>query len=230
VTDLAADRERTIGSYLLPTAARLVPGIGRVQAQIVPFARAWREANADAMQQSGPLWVALGDSMSQGVGARTIAGGWVGQLHCQLAAAGRPMRLVNLSVTGARTEDLVREQIPQLRALGVTPDLVTVLVGANDMLTRRRRIAAVAQFAALIAELDGQSAAIAALPRRNREALEINASLDAAAKRGAIRVADTRGARSLSSWRGALADDHFHPNELGYASIAKTFAAAIDLD
>lgn len=229
MTELVAGRERTVGSYLLPAAARLVPGIGRVHAQIGPFAQAWNESNAKALRQDSPLWVALGDSMSQGIGARSIAGSWVGQLHSQLTAAGRPMRLVNLSVTGARTEDLVREQLPQLRALGVAPDLVTVLIGANDMLTRRRRIVALDQFATLIAELVDGSAVVAALPRRNKEALEINALLDAAAKGGGLRVADTRGARSLSSWRGALADDHFHPNERGYASIAKTFAEALDL-
>jgi lysophospholipase L1-like esterase len=41
-------------------------------------------------------------------------------------------------------------------------------------------------------------------------------------------VADMRG-RTLASLRGTRADDHFHPNERGYASIADAFAMAIGL-
>ncbi|MGI8882047.1 MAG: hypothetical protein ACR2KJ_16360 [Jatrophihabitans sp.] len=45
-------------------ASRPLPGVGRVHAQKAPFADAWRQAKSDALLQQGPLWVALGDSMS----------------------------------------------------------------------------------------------------------------------------------------------------------------------
>ncbi len=65
-------------------------------------------------------------------------------------------------------------------------------------------------------------------PRRNKHALAINALVDDAAAAGRVRVADLRG-RTLASMRGTRAEDHFHPNERGYAGIADAFAKAIGL-
>jgi lysophospholipase L1-like esterase len=207
-------------------ASRLIPGVGRVHAQVPIFAAAWAAANAEALHGDQALWVALGDSMSQGVGAQSITGGWVGQLQAQLAAGGEQLRLVNLSVTGARVRDVLDDQLPRLRELGVEPALVTVLVGANDMLLRRRRVAAVGSFARLIDELPAGRTVVGNLPRRNREALAINGLIETAEAVGQVRVADLRGGR-LRDIRGTLADDHFHPNERGYARIATAFADAI---
>jgi lysophospholipase L1-like esterase len=136
--------------------------------------------------------------------------------------------LVNLSKTGARVRDVLDEQLSQLSDLGVEPVLTTVLVGANDMLRRNRREAAVEHFKQLVAELPAGATVIATLPRRNRHALAINALVDDAAAAGRVRVADMRG-RTLASLRGTRADDHFHPNEHGYASIADAFARALGL-
>jgi acyl-CoA thioesterase-1 len=212
----------------MPVIRRVIPGVGRVHATVAPFAHAWQAANARELQRSGPLWVALGDSMSQGIGAPDITGGWVGQLHAMLQAAGRDYRLVNLSVTGARVQDVIDVQLPGLRGLGVEPDLVTVLIGANDMLYRRRRIAAVASFDALLKELPAGRTVIGPLPRRNEQALAINALIAEAAARGAVQVADMRGGISLRGLRASLADDYFHPNERGYEGIAAAFARTIE--
>jgi lysophospholipase L1-like esterase len=92
-------------------ASRVMPGIGRVHAQADPFAQAWESANARALAGKGRVWVALGDSMSQGIGARDISGGWVGQLHTRMTAVGRELRLVNLSKTGARVHDVLDDQL-----------------------------------------------------------------------------------------------------------------------
>ena len=58
--------------------------------------------------------------------------------------------------------------------------------------------------------------------------LEKVSDFDDAAAAGRVRVADMRG-RTLASLRGTRADDHFHPNEHGYASIADAFARALGL-
>jgi acyl-CoA thioesterase-1 len=218
----------TLRSMLLRSALDLaVPGVARVRAQKEPFDAAWRAANEAALGGEGPVWVALGDSMTQGIGAADISGGWVSQLQERLAAEGHPLRLVNLSVTGARVRDVVSDQLPRLRALGVTPALVTVLIGANDMFPRSRRAPAVGEFAALLGGLPAGRSVVGALPQRNAPARAINALIGQAAVRGEVRVAETRvqGIRSLV---GTLAEDHFHPNERGYAAIAATFDQAID--
>ena len=65
---------------VLSVAARLLPGVREVQAQVEPYARAWEEHNRAAVQADGPLWVVLGDSMAQGIGASAYDRGWPGQL------------------------------------------------------------------------------------------------------------------------------------------------------
>jgi lysophospholipase L1-like esterase len=216
-------------SWLRPVVDRVLPGVARVRAQKEPFAAAWRAANEAALGGDGPLWVALGDSMTQGIGAADISGGWVSQLHRQLAADGHHFRLVNLSVTGARVRDVVDDQLPRLRALGVTPDLVTVLIGANDMFPRRRRAPAVGQYAALLDALPAGRSIVAPLPQRNDPARAINALISRAAARGLVRVAGFPRT-SLRELFGTLAEDHFHPNERGYAGIAAAFGRAIETD
>ena len=48
------------------------------------------------------------------------------------------------------------------------------------------------------------------------------------AKRHGLRVAETGGAIT-SPWRGKLASDWFHPNDVGYAMWAEAFAAVLDI-
>ena len=112
-----------------------------MQREVEPFAAAWQRANRDRPRRAGPLWVALGDSLSQGIGASAFDRGWVGQLRDRMRADGRGMRLVNLSVSGARTRDVLDTQVPALARLSAEvaePDLVTLMIGSNDLMTPAR--------------------------------------------------------------------------------------------
>lgn len=92
-------------------------------------ARWWQK---DATRQGELLYVALGDSAAQGVGASNPGRSYVGLIARHLRnQTGRTVQVANLSVSGARLSDALRTQLPQLRAL--RPDIVTVAVGANDM-------------------------------------------------------------------------------------------------
>ncbi|MFC4950421.1 SGNH/GDSL hydrolase family protein [Pseudonocardia sp. GCM10023141] len=83
-------------------ASRLLPGVREVQEQIEPYALAWQRHNREALAGTGPLWVALGDSMTIGVGASAYDRGWVG-----LLAARKPgWRVVNLAISGGRVRDV----------------------------------------------------------------------------------------------------------------------------
>lgn len=83
-------------------------------------------------EPGGLLYVALGDSAAQGVGASSPDKGYVGLLAAQLReATGQPVQVVNLSVSGARVADVVQDQLPQLE--GLDPDVVTVAIGGNDV-------------------------------------------------------------------------------------------------
>ena len=60
-------------------AARLVPGIARVEREIAPYAQAWRAANWSRWTFGSPRIVS-GESMSLGIGANRFDTGWVAQL------------------------------------------------------------------------------------------------------------------------------------------------------
>ncbi|WP_347978667.1 glycosyltransferase [Microbacterium sp. ProA8] len=93
-----------------------------------------------------PRWtryVALGDSLTEGLcdTSRMPVGqyrGWADRLAQLLAheASGRePFRYANLAVRSRRVSHLTAEQLPQ--ALALRPDLVSILMGANDLVGRR---------------------------------------------------------------------------------------------
>jgi lysophospholipase L1-like esterase len=212
-------------------AARLVTGIGAVQQQVVPYAEQWRAANLAAIAGSGPRWIVLGDSMSQGIGASRFDAGWVNQAHERLAADGIDYRLINLSASGARVDDVLGRQLQALRGLpprtdaDPRPDLVTLLIGSNDLIRKQYRDALPAQFDRLLRELPAGTV-VANLPNPRRAAVAANQLIANAARAGRIVVADMSGGR-MTSWKGKLAQDHFHPNDAGYTGLADVFYRAI---
>ena len=84
-------------------------------------------------------FVAVGDSLTEGLSdsSRQAPGeyrGWADRLAELLAYTGhrrQPLRYANLAVRSRRISDVVRQQIP--RALELRADVVSVLVGANDL-------------------------------------------------------------------------------------------------
>jgi lysophospholipase L1-like esterase len=216
----------------LRTVGRLVPGIGRVQRQIVPYAARWHAANASAVAEPGPRWIVLGDSMSQGVGASAFDAGWVNQARRRLLAEGTDYRIVNLAASGARVSDVLEMQLPALRSLpnrsdgDPRPDVVTVLIGSNDLFRRAYRNALPDRFAELLRELPSGTF-VATLPNPRPAAQAVNAVIEEAARVGRIELVEMRRGQGIHAWRGRLADDHFHPNDLGYAELAGAFAEAM---
>ncbi|HEY0937815.1 MAG TPA: SGNH/GDSL hydrolase family protein [Trebonia sp.] len=115
---------------------RVLPGVGLVENEIKPYAVLWQERNLDALAATDPLWVVLGDSLSQGVGASSVEHGWVPQTARALAGRGVRYRILNLSFSGARVSDVLDRQLPALAGLSAVPELVTVLIGSNDIISQ----------------------------------------------------------------------------------------------
>lgn len=209
---------------VIRTLGVALPGVRRVWSQVEPYADAWRAHNLRVLDQAGPRWIVLGDSMSQGIGASSYDEGWVGQLADQMPV--RDLRVVNLSATGARTRDLI-DQVPAYDVLGPRPsDLVTVLIGSNDLFAGRAlRDALPAAFGDLLERLPA-GAVVATLPQPRAAASGANAHIERAVARDRVRVVDLR-ISGPTSWRGKLAEDWFHPNDAGYAAIAGAFAPVV---
>jgi acyl-CoA thioesterase-1 len=91
----------------------------------------WQNRAHASVGDGAFTYVALGDSVAQGIGASRPDRGYVGLTADAIArATGRPVRVINLSVTGATVADVIRTQLPELKRL--TPDLITLDIGAND--------------------------------------------------------------------------------------------------
>ncbi|MGI8809592.1 MAG: SGNH/GDSL hydrolase family protein [Acidimicrobiales bacterium] len=216
-------------SVLGRIARGLHPGIRKVHAQVARYAAEWEAANGVAMGGAGPLWVVLGDSTAQGIGAPTAAEGYVGQLRKALDdGSERPWRVVNLSRSGARAEDVIDRQLPALEALSEPPDLVTCAIGVNDIVRRRPPPQLEARLRRIMARLP-QRSIIATLPQGLGPARTeaANRVIREEAPAAGLVVADV-WARTGPPWRGKYAADGFHPGVLGYADWAAAFAEALE--
>ncbi|WP_259614011.1 GDSL-type esterase/lipase family protein [Microbacterium paraoxydans] len=89
-------------------------------------------------------FVALGDSLTEGLcdpGPDGTLRGWADRLTLLLAARGG-LHYANLAIRSKRVADVCGTQLD--RALELRPDLVTILVGANDLVKHRVDVLALA--------------------------------------------------------------------------------------
>ena len=195
---------------------RRLPLFQRSFAQVEDYREQWDRANAAAADGARPLWVVLGDSAAQGVGASAFDRGWVGLVLERLRADGTPWRVHNLSRSGARTREVVDVQVPA--GLALAPDLLTAVVGGNDAL--RTRSAAWARDAADLCAALPPGAVVSTTPRGvfERKTARVNDLVRSRATERGLRVADL-WAHTGPPYRGLYADG-FHPNDRGYVQWA----------
>ena len=193
-------------------------GVGRA-------ARFWSVPQGEA---GGLLYVALGDSTAQGVGASRPERGYVGLLARRLCErTGAAVQVVNLSRSGARLEDLLTHQLPRLAAL--RPDLVTVGIGGNDLLADDACTYA-QQVRALTAALP-RGTVVADAPylmhgHWERDAVRAADVLTRSARGQDLVVVPLHDALRREGWSAMatqFAADFFHPNDRGHRVWAEAF-------
>ncbi len=214
---------------------RFRSGVDVTSSQIDRYRWQWEANNARDLEREGPLWVVLGDSASQGIGASTPFDGWVGQIRAKLQAHDdRPWRVVNLSVSGARAHDVLDEQLPRLWRLDQPIDLVTCAIGGNDMY-RSSSWQIRDRFTRLVGSLPapgevgpGSRTILTTLPQglgRRRAGIANDIVKTRAPERG-IEVADL-WATTGPPWQGKYAEDFFHPNDVGYGFWAQAIVPVL---
>lgn len=198
-------------------------GLGLLQYNRTSYANYWHR---QAHQAGEFTYVALGDSVAQGLGATTANKGYVAQLGALIkAATGKTVRIVNLSRTGATVQDVIDDQLPQLQYY--QPDLVTLDVGANDMRNFDSQTFGSA-FQRIVAVLPTQSV-VANVPYAggrddfNRHAREANHLIANITKRNNLSVTDIYASLSQQQSPWIYAADFYHPNDRGYVLWTKTF-------
>ncbi|MEU6680548.1 SGNH/GDSL hydrolase family protein [Streptomyces sp. NPDC046925] len=186
-----------------------------------------------------PCFVALGDSLTAGIGDPVGEGrrGWAALLAAGLAGPEGEARFHNLAASGAQTGDVLNRQLPE--ALELRPDLLSVIVGVNDTLRCTFDIRAVAasldtvyasgarQGARLLTACLPDPGAMLGLPgalarplaRRQRA---VNAVVHALSERyGAVHLhlAEEEWVADRTLWSA----DRLHPGERGHRLVALRF-------
>jgi acyl-CoA thioesterase I len=219
---------------------RWTDGVEKMRQDRFAFRAYWDAHNERVIRarateaEPGPLWVALGDSTAQGLGAPGPQGGYVGQTLAQLRrTTGQHWRVINLSVSGSLMRDVLAEQVPQLK--DHQPDLITLGAGVNDILfSAPGRL--FADLRALLAAVPGGTVlldlplpagfwwivgrmSVPYLTRMNRVIHEV-----AAERKLPLAEVSTQ---FIAPWAGKFACDNFHPSQDGYRDWTRALLAAV---
>jgi acyl-CoA thioesterase I len=191
------------------------------------------------------VYVALGDSTVEGVGASSAAANYVGRLGARLRDRYPRGRTVNLGVAGATSYDVLELQVAD--AIALRPHLVTLSIGPNDITAKVPVETYAENLEAILGRLARETDAVvvvnllpdlAVTPRfrtRNtapllgRLSAEFNDVVARTAKRHGALVVDLYGAsrREVPGHPELLAADGYHPSDLGYARWAELMWDAV---
>jgi lysophospholipase L1-like esterase len=187
-------------------------------------------------------YVALGDSISVGMGdPAPDGGGWRGW-PALLASGLNDPELHNLALVGGQTADVERNQLPV--ALDLKPEVASVVCGLNDTLRGgfepRRTGIAVERIVIALREQGAEvltmrmpdpgsmfglpNALARPLARRMRA---VNAVIDEVSRRHGTLHFDAAGDPSTYERRN-WSVDRLHPNERGHRLIARRFHALLE--
>lgn len=189
------------------------------------------------------IYVAVGDSTGVGVGARS-GEGYPARLLKRIKHERTQARLINLCVSGATSEDLLRGQLKQ--AIASRPNLVTIGIGINDIghnipvesFSRNfeeivRRLKTETGAAIVVSNLPDISLAPVA-PAYAREQIRMqvtlfNERIQEIATRYQVALVDayTETHTVIPDHPEFFSDDGFHPSDAGYEYWAKTMWPAV---
>jgi acyl-CoA thioesterase I len=196
-----------------------------------------------ARERTAVTYAALGDSTGVGVGARE-GGGYVARLFERIRRERPDSKLVNLCVSGATTEDVLRGQLSE--AINSRPTLVTLGIGINDLghgltperfsgnyeeIVRRLRTETSARI--VVTNVPDISFA-PVIPASERDATRrrielFNEKLEAIARRYELSVVDiySETHRAIPAHPEFFSEDGFHPSAEGYSYWAETMWPAV---
>ncbi|MGI9623762.1 MAG: SGNH/GDSL hydrolase family protein [Acidimicrobiales bacterium] len=218
-------RRRRRKVNLTRVMARFHEGVATIDATVEPFAQFWDEYNARSLEQQGPLWVALGDSVTQGIGASAPDRSFPFQVLDDLRAkTGQPWRLINLSMSGARFADVERKQLPVLEAFNLAPTAVSAVIGSNDVIWRRNTPAIVDDARRMVDALPpGTVLSRLSEARTDRRRIGANQVFQGAAAIGSVHLYE---AWDWPTGDGMWAEDNFHPNDSAHVFLADNLVKA----
>ena len=185
------------------------------------------------------VYVALGDSTVEGVGATNRSRNYVSRVHERLRAVYPAARVTNLGVGGATSADVRRRQLD--RAIELRPQLVTLAIGPNDITTEVPLAVYAQNLEAILERLRRETAAVvvvnlipdlAVTPRFNRSphrevvgrlTIAFNEIIERTARSSGAELVDLYAAsrREVPLRPELMAADGYHPSDVGYARWAE---------
>ncbi len=192
---------------------------------IKTFPRYWKTL---AEQPGEFVYVALGDSAAQGIGAISPKRSYVSQIAREVATqTGQSVRVINLSQSGAPTDDVMHRQLPELAKYNA--DLVTLAIGGNDI-KRFEAPKFERNIRTIIAQLP-KGTFVADAPyfmhgQWEKNAQQMREITQRVSKEYGMRVVPLYDEIKRDGWQAMFTSygaDWFHPNTRGYTVWYRTF-------
>lgn len=197
--------------------------------QVNNYPKYWQKK---ALEEGEILYLALGDSSAVGIGASSARSGYVGMFAERIEGRlQKKVKVINLGVSGAKTEDVLNKQIPD--GIKTKADIVTLSIGTNDLYTDLRLDEILNNFEMIFKRLP-KGTYIAEVPylmwgERDRKGLDINNRLkELANKYDQIMVPLYNPTKEIHFRWDTYAPDFFHPNDKGYEVWTDSFVEAFD--
>lgn len=199
-----------------------------------------------ARRVSAPFtYVAIGDSTVEGIGASKPTRTYAYTIYTHIKLRFKHAAYFNFGKGGARVGDVLAQQLEP--AVTAKPDLVTISIGANDIVRHTKLSAFRARLETLINTLQQETQAVIiisnvpnfsilkAVPRPLKPVAKfrinrINNIIRDVAAAHDILLIDTYKQSTVFArqFPEAVFTDNFHPSDFGYALWANTIVTAIE--
>lgn len=190
------------------------------------------------------VYVALGDSTVEGIGASHPSKSYASLVYSDLSRHYAPVDYRNFGKGGARVSDVATAQLG--KAIEAQPRLITLSIGANDVIKRTSLRLFRTDLQRLLRALREQTPALIVMTNvpdfsfHNRIPASVkpvvrlrirqyNKIIRQAAQTNGVVLVDTFKASAVTALRfpEAVSGDNFHPSDLGYTLWADTMLTVI---
>jgi acyl-CoA thioesterase I len=204
----------------------------RLYISVPNYAQYWNEKKSE---DGKFIYVALGDSAAQGIGASEPQKGYVGLVAESIERkTGKTVKIINLSKSGATTAEIINNQLPKVQNLNA--HLITLGVGANDLKNYDKN--SFKNNIEIITSSLPIGTYIADTPyfmhgNWEKNSLEAKLIIKNNAENNQLNLVPLHSTLKRSGWIAMLdsyAADWFHPNDKGYQDWYEAFWSVIKND
>jgi len=222
--------------YIILTLLVVLTGyrLIRLKVSVTTYRLYWAKLAFEKPTPDDFIYVALGDSTAQAIGASKPSNGYVALVGKHIEQkTGKKVHIINLSVSGAKIQDVINDQLPKLSKIPKV-DMVTIEIGANNVATYDEA-EFTAEFSGLLDKLP-VGTYVADVPSfaggRKRGLSKTSEQAAAVADQLIVQRPQLNVVKLYDKTKGQglndFAADYFHPNNSGYKNWAAAFIEAIE--